>query len=143
MPSAQRTISIQTTPEKAFAFFSDPTNDRRWRPHVKEISAMGPPAVGAKIHQVVEGPGGRGIAADIEITVYEPTTRYEFAVIAGPARPRGAFQIAPMATGVNVTFSLDADLGGLKGLLLGRPVQSSMNAEMAALDKAQAILEGS
>jgi carbon monoxide dehydrogenase subunit G len=143
MPSAQRTISIRTTPEKAFAFFADPSNDQRWRPHVKEIAAMGPPATGGKIHQVVEGPGGRGIAADIEITVYEPPNRYEFAVIAGLARPRGAFQISPTATGVNVTFSLDADLGGLKKLLLGGPVQSSMNGEMAALDTARRLLESS
>ena len=104
---------------------------------------MGAPGVGAKIHQVVEGPGGRGIAADIEITTYEPLTRYEFAVIAGPARPRGAFQISPTATGVNVTFSLDAELGGLKKFLLGGPVQSSMNGEMAALDTAKALLEAS
>ncbi|HYK95606.1 MAG TPA: SRPBCC family protein [Candidatus Dormibacteraeota bacterium] len=143
MPSAQRTISIQTTPEKAFAFFADPANDMRWRPGVKEISAMGAPGVGARVHQVIAGPGGRGIAADIEITTYEPTTRYEFAVIAGPARPRGAFQIAPTATGVNVTFSLDAELTGLKRFLLGGPVQSSMNAEMAALDTAKRLLEAS
>jgi uncharacterized protein YndB with AHSA1/START domain len=143
MPSAQRTISIRTTPEKAFAFFADPSNDQRWRPHVKEIAAMGAPGVGGKVHQVVEGPGGRGIAADIEITAYDPPARYEFAVIAGPARPRGAFQISRTATGVNVTFSLDADLGGLKKLLLGRPVQRSMDGEMAALDTAKALLEAS
>jgi len=142
MPSAQRTISIRTTPEKAFAFFADPANDQRWRPHVKEIAAMGAPGVGAKVHQVVEGPGGRGIAADIEITAYEPQTWYAFSVVAGPARPKGEFRISPTATGVDVAFSLSADLGGLKKLLLGGPVQSSMDGEMAALDKAKALLEG-
>jgi carbon monoxide dehydrogenase subunit G len=142
MPSAQRTISMNTTPEKAFAFFSDPANDMRWRPGVKEISAMGAPAVGAKVHQVVAGPGGRGIAADIEVTAYEPPTHYAFKVIAGPARPNGEFRIRPTASGVDVTFSLDAELGGLKKFLLGRPVQGSMNAEMAALDTAKQLLEG-
>jgi hypothetical protein len=43
---------------------------------------------------------------------------------------------------VLVTFSLDAELGGLKKFLLGRPVQGSMNAEMAALDTAKQLLEG-
>ena len=143
MPSAQRTISINTTAEKAFAFFANPANDQRWRPHVKEIAAMGAPGVGGKVHQVVEGPGRRAIAADIEITAYDPPARYEFAVIAGPARPSGAFQISPTATGVNVTFSLDAELGGLKKLLLGRPVQRSMDGEMAALDTAKTLLEAS
>jgi uncharacterized protein YndB with AHSA1/START domain len=143
MPSAQRTISIRTTPEKAFAFFADPANDQRWRPHVKEIAATYAPGVGARIHQVVEGPGGRGIAADIEITAYEPPTRYAFSVVAGPARPKGEFRISPTATGVDVAFALSAELGGIKKFLLGGPVQSSMNGEMAALDTAKRLLEGS
>jgi carbon monoxide dehydrogenase subunit G len=142
MPSAQRTISINTTAEKAFAFFADPVNDMRWRPGVKEISAMGAPGVGAKVHQVIAGPGGRGVAADIEITAYEPPTRYAFSVIAGPARPKGEFRISPSSAGVDITFSLAAELGGLKKLLLGGPVQGSMNAEMAALDTAKRLLEG-
>jgi hypothetical protein len=41
-----------------------------------------------------------------------------------------------------LTFSLRAELGGLKRLLMGRVVQSTMDAEMAALDRLQAILEG-
>jgi uncharacterized protein YndB with AHSA1/START domain len=143
MPNAQRTISISTTPEKAFAFFADPANDKRWRPAVKEIAASGPARVGGQIHQVVEGPGGRGIAADIEITAYEPPTRYAFKVVAGPARPEGEFRITPTAGGVDVSFSLKAELGGLKKFLLGGPVQNSMNSEMAALDTAKRLLEGS
>jgi carbon monoxide dehydrogenase subunit G len=142
MPSAQRTISIRTTPEQAFAFFADPANDMRWRPGVKEISAMSTPAVGAKVHQVVAGPGGRGIAADIEITAYEPPSRYAFKAIAGPARPVGEFRISPTATGTDVTFTLSVELGGLKKLLMGGPVQSTMNGEMAALDTAKQVLEG-
>jgi carbon monoxide dehydrogenase subunit G len=141
MPSAQRVILIRTTAEAAFAFFADPANDLRWRPGVKEISAVGAPGVGGKVHQVVAGPVGRGIAADIEITAYDPPTHYAFSVIAGPARPKGEFRISPRASGVDVTFSLDAELGGWKKLLLGGPVQSSMDGEMAALDKAKALLE--
>jgi uncharacterized protein YndB with AHSA1/START domain len=141
MPSAQRTISIATTPEKAYAFFADPANHQRWRPHVKVIAASGPPRVGGHIHQVVDGPGGRGIAADIEITAYEPPTRYAFAVVAGPARPKGEFRITPTPAGVDVSFSLQAELGGLKKLFLGGQVQSSMNGEMAALDTAKLLLE--
>ena len=142
MPSAQRTVVIHRPPDEVFAFFSDPANDQRWRPHVKDIAPEAPPAVGSQIHQVVEGPGGRGIAADIRISAYEPPSRYAFEVVAGPARPRGEFEFVPAADGTEVRFSLSADLGGLKGLLMGRPVQRSMDGEMAALDRAKAILEG-
>jgi uncharacterized protein YndB with AHSA1/START domain len=142
MPSASRTITIERSPHDAFAFFSDPANDRQWRTHVKEIEARGEPGVGRKIHQVIEGPGGRGLAADIEVTAYDPPRRYAFQVVAGPARPRGEFVISPSGAGSSVAFSLAADLGGWKRLLMSRPVQASMDGEMAGLDRAKAILEG-
>jgi uncharacterized protein YndB with AHSA1/START domain len=142
MPSAQRTIRIDRPPDQVFAFFVNPANDRAWRSHVKEIAADGPIAVGSHVHQVVEGPGGRGIAADMEVTAYDPPRQYAFRVVAGPARPIGEFRFAPAAGGTDVTFSLSAELGGLKKLFMSRPVQSSMDGEMAALDTAKARLEG-
>src|SRR4051812_39405405 len=60
MPSATRTITIDRPPDVVFGFLANPANDRSWRPHLKEIAASGPVAAGARIHQVVEGPGGRG-----------------------------------------------------------------------------------
>lgn len=40
-----------------------------------------------------------------------------------------------------MTFTLDAELTGVKKLLMAKPVQKSMDAEMANLDKAKALLE--
>ena len=142
MPSATRTIAIDRSPDDVFAFFSDPANDQRWRGHVKEIAAEGTPGVGRHVHQLVEGPGGRGIAADIEVTAYDPPSHYAFQVVAGPARPRGEFTITPSGSGSSVTFALAADLGGWKKFVMSGPVQASMDGEMAGLDKAKAILEG-
>ena len=141
MPSAQRTIVINRPADQVFAFFANPANDQKWREHVKEVAAEGPARVGSRVHQVVEGPGGRGIAADIEVTAYEPPTRYAFQVVAGPARPRGEFRFTPSGSGTQVAFSLSADLGGWKKLLLSGPVQGSMEGEMRALDTAKRLLE--
>ena len=141
MPNAQRTITVDRPVVEVFAFFADPANDQSWRPHVKEIKAEGLPAVGRRIHQVVDGPGGRGIAADIEVTAYEPPTRYAFKVVAGPARPKGAFRFRPAGTGTEVSFSLSADIGGIKQFLLAGPVQRSMDGEMRSLDTAKRLIE--
>jgi uncharacterized protein YndB with AHSA1/START domain len=141
MPAATRTIVIERDIEAVFAFFTNPDNDPKWRAHVKEIAAAGAPAVGARIHQVVAGPGGRGIPADIEVTGYEAPSRYAFRVVAGPARPVGEMRFAPAGPGTEVTFSLEAQLGGVKKLLMSRPIQTSMDGEMAALDRAKALLE--
>jgi uncharacterized membrane protein len=143
MPSARRTIVINKPVDEVFAFFTDPTNELKWRTHVKEVSTPGPVAVGTRIHQVVRGPGGRGIPADIEVTGYEPAKRYAFRVVAGPVRPVGEFRFAPDGDTTTVSLSLAADLSGMKKLLLSRPVQSSMNGEMRALDRARAVIESS
>ena len=141
MPSAQRTVIINRPSEEVFSFFTDPDNDQRWRPLVKEISSEGPVGVGTRIHQVVAGPGGRGLPADLEVTAYEPPSRYAFRVTAGPVRPKGRFKFTPDGDSTAVTFTIDAHLGGIKRLLLSRPVQSSMDREVAALDRAKEIIE--
>jgi uncharacterized protein YndB with AHSA1/START domain len=142
MPSASRTVIIDRPIDDVFAFFTTHANDLSWRPLLKEITAEGPPAVGARIHQVIPGPGGRGIVADIEVTAYEPPRRYAFKVVAGPVRPHGEFRLRPAGATTEVTLSLSADLGGLKKLVLSRPVQKSMNGEVAGLDTAKRVIEG-
>jgi uncharacterized protein YndB with AHSA1/START domain len=141
MPSAQRTILIASPPEQVFAFFTDPSNDQRWRQHVKEVAAEGTMQVGSTVHQVVAGPGGRGVPADIQVTAYEPPTRYAFKVIAGPVRPVGEFQFAPAEGGTEVTLSLNAELSGITKLLMSKSVQKAMDGEVASLDKAKALIE--
>lgn len=142
MPAAQRTIIINRPVEAVFSFFSTPSNDLRWRPHVKQIQDPPEMRTGARIRQVIAGPGGRGINPDIEVTDYAPSSHYAFTVVAGPARPRGEYSFAdagPEST--SVTFSLSADLSGIKKLPMSGPVQKSMDGEMASLDTAKRLLE--
>lgn len=141
MPTASRTIEIAAPIESVFAFFTDPSKDPLWRSGVKEMSAEGAPAVGGIVHQAVAGPGGRSIVADIRITEYAPPVRYAFATIAGPVRPVGGYTLTETPAGTSVTFALSAEVTGVKKLLMGAAVQRSMDGEMAALDRAKALLE--
>lgn len=143
MPSAQHSVVINRPVEEVFAFFTDPSNDPKWRTHLKEISADGPVAAGSRVHQVIKGPGGRGIPADIEVTAYEPSTRYAFRVIAGPVRPAGEFRLAAEHGSTTVSLSLAAELTGLKKLVMSRSVQRAMDGETHSLDRAKAVIEGS
>jgi hypothetical protein len=56
-------------------------------------------------------------------------------------RPVGSYAFDETERGTRVAFTLSVELGGLKKLLMGGPVQKSMDGEMAALDKAKALLE--
>lgn len=142
MPSAQRTITINAPIDHVFAFFTTPANDASWRGGVKEMHAHGEPKVGSVVHQVIAGPLGRGINADIEITEYAPNSRYAFKAIGGPFRPVGSYDFADSAGGTDVTFTLGGEIRGLKKVMMEKPIEKNLAAEMAALDTAKKILEG-
>lgn len=143
MPSARHTVSIARRVEEVFAFFTNPQNEFQWRSQVKEISTEGPPGVGRRVHQVIKGPGGLSVPADVEVTGYDPTTRYAFRGVAGPVRPVGEFLFSAEQERTTVSFSLAVELSGIKKLLMSRPVQRAMDAEVQAIEQAKAVLERS
>ena len=141
MPAAERSITITRPVAEVFDFVADGTTAMQWRPAVLDVELAGGSGVGARYRQGVKGPGGRRIAADYEVSAVEPNRRIAFRAIAGPVRPTGEYRFEATPDGTKMTFKLDAELGWLKGLLMGGAVQSSMNAEMAALDNLKRILE--
>ena len=64
-----------------------------------------------------------------------------FETVAGPVRPHGRYDLEPAEGGTRLTFSLDAELRGLRGLLLGSQVQRTMDAEVRSLDNLKGVLE--
>jgi hypothetical protein len=89
----------------------------------------------------VNGPAGRAITADIEVTAYEPDTHLAFQGTAGPVRPHRDYTFRDAGTSTEVTFTLEARLTGLKKLFMGKVVQKTMDDEVAGLDRAKSVLE--
>jgi len=142
MPAAQRSIVISRAVDDVWAFVTDGSNAAKWRSGVLDVSKVSGSGVGEIWKQGVKGPGGRRIDADYEVTAWEPGRRMAFRAIAGPVRPTGEYKFAQEDGETRLSFSLDAQLSGLKRLLMGGAVQSTMNGEMAALDRLKAVLEG-
>src|SRR5436305_8611516 len=118
MPDATIVIVIDRSPADVFAFLADPTNDPQWRTGVLDIAHESGRGVGARYRQGVKGPGGRRIAADVEITQFDPDRALGFRATAGPVRPEGHYELAPVDGGATrVRFSLEAKVGGLKRLM--------------------------
>ncbi len=141
MPRAERTVSIRRPVDQVFRFLADGRTATQWRSGVIDVSKTSGDGLGAVYRQVVRGPGGRAIDADYEITAYETDRLIAFRTIAGPVRPTGSFAFEAMGDATILTFKLDAQLGGWKRLVMGRVVQSTMDAEMRALDQLQDLLE--
>jgi uncharacterized membrane protein len=140
VPSAERSVTIQRPVGEVFAFVADGLTAPQWRSGVLDVAHVSGEGVGAVYSQGVKGPGGRRIAADYQITAWEPDQRIAFKAIAGPVRPTGEYRFESAGAGTNMTFSLDAQLSGLQKLLGGQ-VQKTMDAEMLALDSLKSLLE--
>jgi hypothetical protein len=78
------------------------------------------------------------------VTAFERPAHYAFRVVAGPVRPTGDFAFTTTGDGgTEVALSLSAGLGGMKKLFMGGSVQKAMEGEVAGLDTAKRLLEGS
>jgi uncharacterized protein YndB with AHSA1/START domain len=145
MPQARYSVTINRPVADVFAYVADGENSKAWRPGVVDIARAGGSTsggVGTRYLQGVKGPMGRRISADYEITVFEPDQRLEFQTVTGPARPHGRYDFAPNPDGgTKLTFALDADLSGLRGMLMGGQVQKTMDAEVRTLDNLKRVLE--
>ncbi len=96
---------------------------------------------GAAYRQVLAGPGGRRIDGDYRITAFDPPRRLEFLVTAGPARPRGVFELADSAgRGTVVRFTLDLRPAGLMKLMTPM-IARQMRREVAQLETLKKVLE--
>jgi uncharacterized protein YndB with AHSA1/START domain len=140
VPHAERTITVARPIEEVFDFFADGRNNPRWRPGVIEIALAQGSGAGAVYSQKVKGPGGRPVAADYKVTVFERPARLEFDVVAGPARPHGAFDLTSNGGFTTVHFTLDIAARGLMRLMSG-VITKTAQAEVACLDNVKAILE--
>jgi uncharacterized membrane protein len=118
MPSASHSVTIDRPASDVFAFVAD-----------------------GVYRQGVRGPGGRRIAADYQVTAYQPDTLMAFKTIAGPVRPTGEFRLQEANGATTLTLSLQANLAGVKRLPMSGMVQKTMDAEVAAIDNVKHILE--
>ena len=141
MPEARHEVTIRRPASEVFAFVADGLNGPKWRSGILDIAHVSGIGVGATYKQGVKGPGGRRVDADYQITAFEPNTRLAFKTVAGPVRPTGEYVLEDVDGGARLTFALQAELGGLKKLLMGGAVQKTMESEVQATERLKSVLE--
>jgi uncharacterized protein YndB with AHSA1/START domain len=139
---AERTVTIASPADIVFEYVASGAHSTLWRTGVRELALMtsftGP---GAVYRQIIAGPAGHDIDCDYLITRYEPPHRLEFAVVSGPARPTGSFELEERNGHTQVTLRLDAAPRGLRRLVA--PLWAHvLRAEVAKLDQLKTVLEG-
>jgi carbon monoxide dehydrogenase subunit G len=140
VPEATNNIKISRPVADVFSFLANAENDKHWRPGVIEITKTSGQGVGTTYRQIVRGPGGRRVDADVEITELVPNQRIAFKTTKGPVRPTGSYDLKASGGGTEVTFRLAANLGGLKKLMAPM-VARTMKSEVSQLAELKRILE--
>lgn len=139
---AEGTVVVGRPVEVVFEFLASARRCTRWRSGIREIGRMTHrKGSGAVYRQILIGPGGRDMDGDFVVTGFEPPHRLEFAVIAGPVRPVGRFELTECGQQfTEVRFVLDAQARGLRRLMM--PVWGRMmRNEVAQLDRLRDALE--
>lgn len=140
MPSAENSIVINRPRSDVFAFVADHENDSKWRPGVVDIKRASGEGQGAVYTQGIQGPMGKRIDADFEVTAYQPDTVLAFRTLAGPVQPEGSYRFEDAGGGTRVTFSLNATLRGAQKLMAPM-VGKSMRNQVGALSDLKRVLE--
>ena len=140
-PSARYSVTIDRPLPEVFDYVADGERCPEWRPGVMDIRRLAGEGLGARYAQGVKGPMGRRVAADYEITAFAPNGHIEFQTTSGPARPHGSYDFEQADGGTRLSFALDAELSGFKGMLMSGAVQRTMDAEVRTLDNLKRVLE--
>ncbi|MDQ6773267.1 MAG: SRPBCC family protein [Candidatus Dormibacteraeota bacterium] len=140
LPQASSETTIARPRGEVFAYLADAEHDGEWRPGVIEVTRVSGDGVGTRYRQIVSGPRGRRIDADIEITEYQPDRRLAFRTVTGPVRPSGSYDLDDVHGHTRVRFRLTAELNGLKKLLMPM-VRKTMATEVRNLDNLKKRLE--
>lgn len=139
MPSAEKTVQINQSPDTVFAFLAQGENDTRWRPNVLDIKHVSGDGVGARYKQGLRGPGGTRIPADYEVTGFEPGKRLAFKAT-GSVRTEGEYTLTAANGGTSLTLKLAWQPSGVSRLL-SPMVSKSFEEEIASLDALRELLE--
>jgi uncharacterized protein YndB with AHSA1/START domain len=142
----ENVVVIAVPIAEVFDYIADGSNNLHWRPGVMDITPPDDgPAEGAVYGQGLRGPKGQRMDGDYRITDYQPPNRLAFEVIAGPARPTGAFDLEePVSGATMVRFSLDLQAKGLMKVPMrfaGKVIERQMRAEVDCLSRLKDQLE--
>jgi carbon monoxide dehydrogenase subunit G len=111
---AERSAEIPLPADEVFAFLSNLENLPRWQSGVlrAELTSPGPIGVGSKA--VVERRFfGQRIAADLEVTVYEPPRRMVLETETSGVSVQASVEIEPLEpNGCRVTFGMAMETSG-------------------------------
>jgi uncharacterized membrane protein len=137
---AEHTVVVERPPEEVFRFLTDLSNVPEWQSGAEEVRASEEPlAVGTTYVEVLKFLGKR-FEATLEVTEYEPGSRFALRTRSGPIPFEVRHRLEPADGGgsTRIHVELEGNPGGLFRLaesLVMRNAQRQMEGDFATLKR--------
>lgn len=135
-------VLIDRPVHDVFSFVSTPTNLPQWQAGIKEVkpTSAGAVGVGATFHNLGEILGRR-LEGDMQVTEYEPDTKFGFKGVNGPMTVQAVITFKPAGTGTKLSLSIQAEPGGVFKLAESVLVNQIRSQFEGNLDRLKSLLE--
>jgi hypothetical protein len=143
MAGAEHEVLVARDAMTVYSFLLDGRNLSSWQAGVRsaELSSGSVGSAGARYQVTMDGPRGRPVARDYEITHERPGAEIQFQVVAGPSLLRGGFYLSTESAGTRVRFALEAPTHGFWSFI--RPAcRRQLRAAVGQLEKLPGVIEG-
>jgi uncharacterized protein YndB with AHSA1/START domain len=137
MVNLDLSVLIDRPVKQVFEFATTPTNMPKWQSTMVDIKANtpGPVKVGSTYTTIGEMLG-RKLEGLMEVTAYEPDTKFGFKAAAGPMQINATITFKPAGTGTKVSLNAQGNPGGLfklaEGVVAGQ-IKNVMEGNLARL----------
>jgi uncharacterized protein YndB with AHSA1/START domain len=111
-------IVVERPPSEVFAYLTDVGNVPEWQSSAIEAVADGPMGIGTRINEVRRFLGRR-MESTLEVTEYEPDSKFSLRTLSGPVPFEVHHTLRPSNGGTSLTFVGKGEPGGFFRLAEG------------------------
>jgi uncharacterized protein YndB with AHSA1/START domain len=124
---------IDRPPAEVFAYITDPGKLATWQTNTvsAEVEGGGPLRLGSRLREVHSAPGGKQLESLVEVSEFEPDSRFGLQMLEGKLLVHGLMTLAPAGSGTRMAFRAYGQPTGVLKLL--KPIlRSTLKRQFAA-----------
>lgn len=105
---------IERPVPEVFAYVTDPAKLPTWQTNTVSVvqEGDGPLALGTRLREVHRGPGGKELESLVEVSEYEPDSRFGLRMIEGPLLVHGLLGFEHVDGGTRLFFTVHGEPSG-------------------------------